>query len=396
MLHKIILTGETTEVLATVDTLLKGIEETKPPSGKLLKPQNILSDDPVVFRFIKDLKKQQTLSLNDLFDQLKRIITSPEAKSLINNYLPTSGSESFPKKYYFNNELLAGAKTLLANAGVQQVADIPQFLLKAGVSAEHSYFVRLKQFLENIILDKTIDLTHWLSAKNVFLLLTILIKGTNKYAVPFDLAETKPQGVFYFFSTIQDILIGSFTNLAEFTLENYASGGLNEPATAIFKVSFKDKNLKSYEKLLALLLIIGRICGSGNKINIYCPDNDRNVLLNGLNFYISCSVGGQEIGLPYTEAIKIIESHYVYVQKLIAELDSARNSPAAADFQEITPLLNKALIYLNSAPEIETKYFSGAGFVLSLAGIETILPFVLGTEPGRRVFGLYGEYQHSQ
>ncbi|GBR74769.1 hypothetical protein NO1_1891, partial [Candidatus Termititenax aidoneus] len=396
MLAKIILTGEKNEVWATVDALLKEVEETKPQSKRLMKPQNIFSDDPVVIRFRKDLKEQQTLSLNDLFDQLKKIITSPEARSLINNYLPAAGTVSFPKKYYFNNELLSGAKALLAAAGVQQAADIPQFLLRAGVSAEHSYFAGLKQFVENIILGQTIDLAHWLSAKNTFLLLTILIKGTNKYTVPFDLAETRRQSAFYFFSAIQDILIGSFTNLAEITLENYAGGGLHKAATAIFKLSFKDKSLKSYEKLLALLLIIGRISRPGDKINIYCPDNDRNALLNGLNFYISCSAGGKETALPYTEAIRIIENYYVYVQKLIAELDSGKNSPAAADFQEITPLLSKALIYLNSAREIETKYFPNAGTVLSLAGTEIILPFILGPEPGRKVFGLYGEYQHSQ
>ncbi|GBR76536.1 hypothetical protein NO2_1069 [Candidatus Termititenax persephonae] len=396
MLSKIILTGEKNEVWATVDTLLKEVEAAKPRSKRAMKPQNIYSADPVVIRFRKDLEKQQTLSLNDLFDQLKKIITSPEAKSFINNYLPMATTQSFTRKYYFNNELLSEAKAALAAAGVQQTTDIPQFLLRAGVSAEHSYFAKLKQFMENIVSDQTIDLAHWLSAKNIFLLLTILLKGTNKYTLPFDLAGTKQQGAFYFFSTIQDILIGSFTNLAEIALENYVSGGLNKPETAIFKVSFQDKDLKSYEKLLALLLIIGRICRAGDKINMHCPDNDRNTLFNGLDFYISCSSAGKETALPYTEAIKIIENYYVYVQKLIAELDSEKNSPAAGDFQEITPLLSKALIYLNSAQEIETKYFPGTGIVLSLAGTEIILPFVLGAEPGRRVFGLYGEYQHAQ
>ncbi|GBR74283.1 hypothetical protein NO1_1488 [Candidatus Termititenax aidoneus] len=396
MLTKIILTGEKSEVWTTLDVLLQEIAETKPPNGKLMKPQSISSADPVVIRFRKDLKKQQALSLNDLFDQLKKIITSPEARSFISNYLPAADSGAFPKKYYFNNELLTGVKTLLAAAGVQQAADIPQFLLRAGVSAEHSYFAGLKQFIENIVCGQAVDLAHWLSAKNTFLLLTILIKGTNKYTVPFDLAETRQQGAFYFFSAIQDILIGSFTNLAEITLENYTNGGLNKSAEAVFKVSLQDKNLNSYEKLLSLLLIIGRICRPGGKINIYCPDNDRNALLNGLNFYISCSSGGKEAGLPYTEAIKIIENYYVYAQKLIARLDSEKNNPVAADFQETTPLLNKALVYLNSAREIGTKYFPGAGFVLNLAETEIILPLILWPEPGHRVFGLYGEYQHSQ
>ncbi|MDR2428701.1 MAG: hypothetical protein LBD62_02725 [Candidatus Margulisbacteria bacterium] len=394
MFRKII-AGGTAGVLTTVDVLLQEVERARPGSNRLLKPQNISSNDPVVLRFIKDSKQQQVLSLNDLFDQLKKIITSPEAKTLLGNYLPAAGQEIFPKKYYFNNELLAGAKTLLAAAGVQRAADLPSFLLRAGVSAGHSYFPKLKQFSENILLDRTIDLTRWLSVKNTFLLLTILIKGSNKYTLPFELAESRQQDAFYFFSTIQDILLGNFTNLAEVTLENYSRGGSNRRATAIFKLSFRDKDLSAYEKLLALLLIIGRINGPGQEINIYCPDNDRYALLNNLNFYISFS-GAAETNIPYTEAIKIIENYYIYVQKLIAELDSEKNSPAGADFQEITPLLQKALTYLNSAPEIETQYFPGTGPLLSLAGREIILPFVLGPEPGRRVFGLYGEYQHAR
>jgi hypothetical protein len=396
MFNKVISAGETSGVLAAVDSLLQGAEEAQAGSNRLLRPQNIVSGDPVVIRFIKDNKKQQTLSLNDLFDQLKKMSTSPEAKSLVGSYLPAAGRETAPQKYYFNKTLLAGARAALAAAGVQQAEDIPQFLLRAGISAEHSGFARLKQFVENIVLDKAVDLTHWLSAENTFLLLTILIKGSNKYTLPFDLAETKRQNAFYFFSAIQDILIGNFTNLAEVTLESYARGGLQRPAEVVFKIAFKAKDLKAYEKLLSLLLLIGRISGPEHKINIYCPDNDRSVLLNNLNFYISCSGGAAETGLPYTEAIKIIENNYVYVQKLLAELDSEKNLPAGADFQETTPLLQKALTYLNSAPEIETKYLPAVGFVLSLADREIILPFVLGPEPSRLVFGLYGEYLHGR
>ncbi|MDR2431841.1 MAG: hypothetical protein LBD99_06290 [Candidatus Margulisbacteria bacterium] len=387
MLNKIISAGEAAAVFSTVDSLLQEAEKSRAGNSRLLKPRNIHSGDPVAARFNKD--RRQALSLNDLFDQLKKISLSPEAKSP--NYLPAAGQESFAKKYYFNNELLAGAKVTLASAGVLRTADIPQFLLQTGVSAEHSYFAKLKQFVENIILDRVIDLAHWLSAKNTFLLLTLLIKSTNKHSIPFDLAAASRQEAFYFFSTIQDILIGNFTNLAEVTLENYAGRG--RQATAVFKISFHDKELRIYEKLLALLLIIGRIASPGCKINIYCPDNDKAALLNNVNFYVSFS-GSAEAGISYAEAIKTIENYYVYVQKLIAELDAEKNSPSEADFQEITPLLRKALTYLNSASEIETAYFPGVGIVLSLAGREIILPFVLGPKPSRRVFGLHGEYQH--
>ncbi|MDR1452418.1 MAG: hypothetical protein LBJ25_00375 [Candidatus Margulisbacteria bacterium] len=387
--------SETGGIFPFLSAQLEELEAAERRSAGLLNPRNIASRDPVARAFLQDLKKGQSLRLNDLFDLLKKILISPEAKLLFGGYGAPDAENS--GKYYFHTEFIGRYREALAASGVRENSAILPFLQKAGLSPEQAEHARLKHLLENILADKKLDLTSWLKAQDTFLLLTLLLKNSARYTIPFDLTdpgEAKSVKFFYLLSVLQDILLGNFTNLAEVSLEHYSQNLPRGQALAVFKISLQDKDLRAYEKLLALLLILGRFSLPWDTLYIYCRDNDRDTLLNGSNFYAAFSYNGSRAGISYAGALKFLENNYLYTQKLIAELDSEKNNPAVSDFQEITPLLRKALVYLNPAQEIAPEYFPETGFVLRLSGRELILPLAL-ERPGRIVFGLHGEYQHA-
>ena len=371
---------------------LNELEASGRKSARLVPLRDIVSRDPAVLKLLKDIKRGrslQSIQLNDLFDLLRKILISPEAKTLLNSQKILAAANS--RKYYFNARILKPYREALSASGIRQSADIPVFLLRAGLQPEQAVYNDIKNLLENIFSAENNALPSWLSAQEVFLLLTLLLKNSAKYTLPFDLAENAALPYFCFLSTVQDILLGGFTNLADISLEALHSADAEQ--TAVFRITFQDQDLRVYEKLLTLLLSLGQFQLPWDKLHIYCQNGEREALFNGMSIYAAFSCARPERKITYTEAIKFIEEQYVYRQKLSAAMDAEKNNLTRRDFWKITPFMDKFITHLDPVSGLTVAYFPKTGFFMRFSGQEIVLPIDLQGRAGE-LFGLLGEHQY--